>query len=99
MCVWARVRVCECACVCVSVCLCVCMSVFVCVCVCFSLRAALVSVTADLLLTFFAQSGFLRLRLSAFSRQQKAVDRKSSTGCYEERGQAGRERLLRHNSG
>ena len=58
ICVCVRVRLCECGCVCVSVCLCVCMSVFVCVCVCFSLRAALVPVTADFLLTFFAQSSF-----------------------------------------
>ena len=60
--------------VCVSVCLCVCMSVFVCVCVCFSLRAALVPVTADFLLTYFAQSGFSRLPVSVFSRLASVAD-------------------------
>ena len=59
VCLYVCVCVCVCASVpvCVSVRLCISMSAFLCVCVCFSLRAALVLVTVDFLVTYFAQSG------------------------------------------
>ena len=59
VCVCVRVRVCVCARVCVSVRLCISMFAFLCVCVGVLLRAALVLVTVDFLVTYFAQSGSL----------------------------------------